>query len=60
MLCLPSKIESSRNSEKLEVNGNIVVFTLQNREQSQPEKFIADVKAGCVYPPKSRAVATYK
>ena len=38
MLCLPSKIESSRNEQLIKEATEIVVFTLQNWEQSQPRK----------------------
>ena len=57
-LCLPSKIESSRNKVKNKEWYKYVVFTLQNREQSQHINGKRLVHDSCVYPPKSRAVAT--
>ena len=57
-LCLPSKIESSYNQDLMLNFLTIVVFTLQNREQSQLKLNIEPATVGCVYPPKSRAVAT--
>ena len=57
-LCLPSKIESSRNRNKKFSSLDSVVFTIQNQEQSQPSNILIINWAGCVYPPKSRAVAT--
>ena len=59
-LCLPSKIESSRNKKQRLKSHGMVVFTLQNREQSQHTKIIQKVQLRCVYSSKLRAVATYR
>ena len=58
-LCLPSKIESSRNKKQRLKSHGMVVFTLQNREQSQHTKIIQKVQLRCVYSSKLRAFTTW-